>query len=209
MRRSFVVFLPLLIPVAAGAQNASGRERHSFSGVFATIETGRQNLIAGALVGGVDVLAQASRPVTTVGIGARIQTPFGTVFGASLGRGWGDGTLRLDDGGLTVQYRGRSRRHWELIAGQAIGPRRQNLVYAYLSEVSRSFGVTIDDHGTAGSQRDEQGLLRYGVGFERVLGRFAAVRVGVGSSRADFGNRPTNVVPRRPVDVTIGLVLAP
>ena len=95
------------------------------------------------------------------------------------------------------------------MVGHALGDDRRTTVHLYLSEVSRSFAVDVDEAGARYSQRDGQGLLRFGLGVEREVTDAAALRVRVGTSRADFGGRPTNITPTRPVDVMIGAVLSP
>ncbi|MEZ5286407.1 MAG: hypothetical protein R2712_16675 [Vicinamibacterales bacterium] len=93
------------------------------------------------------------------------------------------------------------------LAGVTLGPRRRTLLFGYLNELSRDFEVRITEGDTMTSQQDSQGLLRYGVGVERAVGRRLGVRGTVGWSRADFGGRLTNIEVTRPVEAAIGAVL--
>lgn len=195
------------VPVRIAAQTAEdGRGRLS---VYLAVDVGRQSVIAGALVDGLDVLAQASRWVGSVSLGVRADAPFGTAVGFDVGLGRFGGDLRHQDGTreLDVAYRGTRQRHWNAWLGQSLGPGRRTTVFAYLSEASRDFEVEVKDRGTRYRQQDGQGLLRYGLGVERGLTDLFALRVTAGSSRADFGSRPTNFTPRRPLDFSLGGVL--
>ncbi|MGE0555930.1 MAG: hypothetical protein AB7R55_21075, partial [Gemmatimonadales bacterium] len=201
----------LVAGASAVAQPAPGRTRHSFSGPTLAVDAGWQNLIGGALVGGVDMLQQSRRRVASVSVGLRYQTPIGTLIGGELGRGVVDGdlTLRMPSTPLTIEYRNRAQRHWGLVLGQAIGPGRRWLAFGYLSEVTRRFEVEIEEDASRYTQRDEQGLLRFGVGLERAVASPLSVRVTLGTSRADFGTRATNIVPRRLLEVGVGIVFNP
>ncbi|MEZ4588579.1 MAG: hypothetical protein R2909_19545 [Gemmatimonadales bacterium] len=201
----------LLTSRPAVAQPSAGRTQHSFSGPTLAVDAGWQNLIGGALVGGVDMLQQSRRRVVSVSLGLRYQTPIGTVIGGDLGRGAVDGdlALRMPATPLTIEYRNRSQRHWSLMLGQALGPGRRWLAFGYLSEVSRRFEVEIEEGASRYTQLDEQGLLRFGVGLERAIASPLSVRVTLGTSRADFGTRATNIVPRRLLDVGVGIVVNP
>ena len=179
------------------------------SGVYLAVDAGWQNIIGGALVSGIDVLRQDRRRVATVSVGGRFQTSFGTLFGAELGLGFADGNLEHVDpsGPLTVRYRNRRQSDWYLTAGQTLDGARRNLVYFYLSEVSRTFEVTVVEPTRTSAQRDEQGLLRFGGGFERAVTNHFSVRLTAGTSRGGFANDATNLIPRRLLDLTAGALI--
>ena len=211
--RRVPLFVPLalLVVLAVPCRGQAPPAREGRVSVFLALDGGVQNLIGGALVSGVDVLSQASRMVGTVSVGVRAETSFGLVAGFDVGMGVARGNLHLVDpsGPLEVTYRNRTQRHWNVMVGHALGDDRRTTVHLYLSEVSRSFDVDVDEAGARYSQRDGQGLLRFGLGVEREVTDAAALRVRVGTSQADFGGRPTNITPTRPVDVMIGAVLSP
>lgn len=197
--RVVVLFVGVLMcrPALASAQRAGT------TGPYVAVDGGRQQVIAGALVDGLDTLQEDVRTVTSLNGGWRVGLAR-LVVGAELGRGWFDGALERRDAATVVRYEGGSQWHWGLSAGLRLGG--ATLVYAYLSEVTRAFDVTIAQPGGTVAQQDEQGLLRFGAGVERRLRGPLAVRATAGTSRADFGDRPTNIDPRRRLEASLGLV---
>lgn len=192
-----VLFLGcLLVSASAFAQD--------FSGPYVGLEASRQHLIGGSLVDGIDTLQDDSRLVVSVFGGLRVQTR-GFVVGGELGRGLTDGDLRLEQAAFSVDYRNGSQWHWALHAGPTIGDR--TLVFGYLSEVTRAFDVTISQSGQTTAQEDEQGMLRFGAGIEQQLSTRLRLRLTAGSSRADFGDRTTNKVIGRRLEIGGGLVV--
>ena len=191
--------------VSAEAQPAA---RRNFSGGLVGAEVGRLNVIGGSLVDGVDTLSQDTRPAVTVVGGGRYEFGNRLVLGAEVGFGFEDGDLRLEDASqaLVVDY--RNDRHFRLggTAGLVLGAARRTLLFGYLSELSRSFDVTVAENGQTMTQQDDQGLLRYGVGLERAIGRWLSLRGTVGSSRAGFGDRQTNIEVTRPIEAAVGLL---
>jgi hypothetical protein len=203
---------PSLLALAAAACAAvaiSGPARgEPFHGFYLRAEIGSQNLIAGSLVDGVDTLAQDSRTVTTLAGGLRGEFLGGWVVGVEVGSGRFDEGLRLVDTtrGLQIDYRGDSQFHYGLLAGHTV-PWRRALVFAYAQEVTRDFEVSIVQNGVAFAQNDEQGLLRYGVGLEVPIAGRLHFSATAGSSRADFGDRPTNIDVEDELDAAFGLSL--
>lgn len=209
MKAFATVFAAAVICVATTPERARGqRTAERYTGVFVGLDVGIQNLIGGSLVRGVDVLQQASRPVLTLTAGARYEAPFGTVVGFELGMGLTNGNMQRQEGSppFNVDYRNRRQRHWNIILGQAFGAVRRTLLYGYLSEVTRTFNVTVNDGPDTFAQRDEQGLLRFGGGIERRVSDLWSFRAGMGSSHADFGGRQTNFTPERRLDASLGAV---
>ena len=180
-----------------------------FSGIYLGAEAGQVNVIGGALVSGVDTLAQDSRPAITAFVGGRYQFANRLVIGAEFGFGKEDGDLRLDDPtrGLTVDYINDTHSRLGGTIGVALGAARRTHLFAYLAELSRDFDVTITENGRVTEQRDEQGLLRYGIGLEQHLTGRLALRGTLGSSRADFGDRVTNITVDRPLEAAVGLLI--
>lgn len=192
---------------ALGAAPATvSAQPSAFSGPYIAVDAGRQHVIGGSLVDGVDTLQEDTRGVVSLSGGVRFALG-PVVVGGDVGVGRLDGELqRRDDAtATTVLYDTSSQRHWRLLAGTTFGPRA--LAYAYVSEVSRTFDVTITRRGSTTPQQDEQGLLRFGAGLEWRLTGPLHVHVTAGTSRADFGDRVTNIEPRRRVEVSAGLTL--
>lgn len=195
----------MLVSLSAGSASAQAG-RGPFGGVYVGVEAGRQHVIGGSLVGGVDTLQEDSRAVATVFGGLRGQIR-GFVLGAELGLGRTDGDLLLSEPSrlLTVSYMNNSQWNWSLNAGHTIGSR--TLLFAYVSEVTREFDVTILRAGVTTTQQDNQGLLRLGGGIEQRIAGPLRLRATLGTSRADFGDRETNIDVGKRVDASIGIVL--
>jgi hypothetical protein len=137
--------------------------------------------------------------------GWRTEFDNGFVLGLEGGIGFEDGDLRLDDpSGLSIDY----RNNFQLRYGGQVGWRTsdRSLVFAYLSETKRDFDVSGSGPGGSFTQTDGQGLLRYGLGVDYDLGGPFDLRATIGSSRADFGDRPLNRKPDKPIDFEVGLV---
>ncbi|MGE0811837.1 MAG: hypothetical protein AB7O28_25405 [Vicinamibacterales bacterium] len=193
--------------VAMGVAPAHAAAQPSlFAGPYVSVEAGRQHVIGGSLVDGVDTLQEDSRGVVSLSGGLRgALGPL--VVGGDVGLGRLDGALELRDDatGTTVRYDTSSQWHWRLTGGVTLGPR--TLAYAYVSEVTRTFDVAIVRAGATTPQQDEQGLLRFGLGAERQLRGAMHAFVAAGSSRADFAGRQTNIAPGRRFEASVGLTL--
>lgn len=202
-----VVVCAALVSGAALATTAEAQRTHEHSGITLSVELSRQNIIGGALINGVDVLKQVVRPVASASLGVRYQLPFGSVIGGELGLGRFDGSFRREDAAqaLRVNYSSRQQRHWGLLLGHPTSGRDgPTLAFVYLSEVSRDFAVQVQQGSAQFHQQDGQGLLRFGIGAEHAVHRSVSIRATLGTSRADFGSRATNIVPRRPLEASFG-----
>lgn len=179
----------------------------AFTGLYFGVEAGAQNVIAGAQVSEVDTLAQDTRAAVTFVAGGRYEF-WRVVVGLEVGAGWEDGNLALDDPAAALHIDYGNHRHTRLggTIGVTVGGRRRTQLFAYLSELSRSFDVTVTQAGVVTAQQDEQGLLRYGGGLEQVVASRVSIRGTLGSSRADFGGRPTNMQPTRPLEAALALL---
>ncbi len=199
----------LFDPVMAQDEAPDKQAPKIFDGVYIGVDYGRQNLIGGSLVNGVDVLAQQSRGVVSFFGGVRKQFAGGFVLGAEGGYGILDGDLAFADSAnqLFVAYDSDSQFHYGLILGHTIGAKKDLLLFGYVSEVSRSFDVAVLSAGVAFTQRDEQGLLRFGGGVEKHIAGPLLLRATAGLSRADFGGRPTNIDPETRFDASAAIIL--
>ena len=176
----------------------------TFNGPLLGVEIGQQHLIGGSLVNGVDTLQDDARLVVSGFAGARLHRR-GFVIGSEVGAGRTNGDLHLGETNLTVDYRNQSQWHWQLHAGPTIGSR--TLLFAYLSEVTRQFEVTVTQPSGVTPQEDEQGLLRFGVGVETKVRGPVNGRISAGTSRADFGDRPLNKTIGRRFEVAAAVVV--
>lgn len=179
-----------------------------FTGIYLGAEAGVLNVIGGALVDDVDTLAQETRAAVTGVIGGRYQFANRLVLGVEFGVGWEDGDLSTDvpASGARVTYTNSMHTRIGGTAGMVLGASRRTHVFGYVSELSRGFDVTIEQGGALTSQQDDQGLLRYGGGIERRIAPRLTLRGTLGSSRADFGDRTTNITPTRPLEGAVGLL---
>lgn len=190
--------------LGAGAMAA---EAGRLDGAYLGLEAARQTVIAGALVDGVDVLAQDERLTASLVGGYRLALGERLVVGVEGAVGVGDQSLRLSDPSRGLQLRYRNGFEWR-VGGQVgwrLGADRGTLVFAYVSETTRAFSVSGTTARGPLRQKDEQGLLRYGVGVERALAEGWRARATAGSSRADFGDRRRNMTPDRPIEVGVAV----
>ena len=201
----FLIFEPAMAQDEATDEHAP----KIFDGFYAGVDIGRQNVIGGSLVNGIDVLAQDSRTVVSFFGGFRKQFAGGFVLGAEGGYGVMDGDLALADPAnqLFVAYDNNSQFHYGLILGHTLGSKKDMLLFGYVSEVSRSFDVAISSAGSAFTQTDEQGLLRFGAGIEKHVAGPFLVRATAGTSRADFGGAVTNIDPATKFDASAALIV--
>jgi hypothetical protein len=198
--------LCLCRPVAAAEADREAR----FSGAYAGVNLVSQNVWGGSLVNGVDVLAQDRRTVTEFNAGLRKQTAGGWVFGVEFQYGTLDGDLNHVDTGasLSVQYRNSSQFGFGGEIGRVIGASGRNLLFLYGYETTREFDVSIQNGLLTGSQTDEQGFFRYGLGLETVWTPRIRTEVLVGTYRVDFGSQITNIDVSGESELALGLVYA-
>lgn len=190
---------------AAHAQESPPDRRGiDFDGVYVGFTVGMQNIIGGALVNGVDVIAQERRPTIDFFVGWRTTFDNGFVIGAEAGIGLEDGDMSLVNSQGRADWSNNS--HWRY--GGLIGYRAGDgpLLFAYLNETKRDFDVRLQNNFGVATQHDVQGLLRYGVGAEFNVGGPFNLRATAGSSRADFGDRPTSREPDHPIEVEVGAI---
>lgn len=193
-----------ILVIAAAAGHA--QERH-FSGFHAGVDLGSQSIIGGSLVGGVDVLAQDDRVVTSLTAGYRYEFPMGLVVGVEGSYGMLDGDLTYSDPfrNLEITYESDDQTTLGATLGWSFGVERNWLGFAYLSEATREFDVTIRIDGSTFLQQDEQGMLRYGLGIEKQINRGLHLRLAVGSGRADFDGE-TNIDPDEELEYSAGIL---
>lgn len=189
------------------AQNGAA-ERH-FDGLYLGANAGSQNLFGGSFVDGVDVLAQESRFVAEVFTGFRKQFLKGRLAGGvEVQIGFTDGNLLHVDpaNSLMITYKNNFQYGYGLVLGGVPFKERNLLAFAYAFETERRFDVTITDKYGPYKQKDEQGMLKYGLGLEAIIWRRLHARATVGRLRVDFGDQVTNIEVDDKWDFTVGVV---
>jgi len=189
------------------AQN--GKAAHHFDGLYLGANAGSQNLFGGSFVDGVDVLAQESRFVAELFTGFRKQFLKGRLMaGAEVQIGITDGDLRHEnpDNSLTINYKNNFQSGYGLTLGGIFLKKKNLLVFVYAFETERKFDVNIQQDGYSFNQKDEQGMLKYGLGLEAKLWRGLHARATAGRLRVDFGDQITNIEVDDKWDLTAGVV---
>lgn len=181
-------------------------DESDFNGPYAGLSAGRYQVFAGALIAGVDVLAQDARTGADIVAGWRRRSDAGWVIGLELQIGALEGDLRQRFLGVDVDYRPRQQRGYAVTFGKLMGGRHTSLMYAYVGEMDREFDVLIHEPGGVVRQRDGQGFVRFGLGWERAFGEHGwSWRASVGSVDADFGS-PTQERFDRGVDLAVAVI---
>ncbi|MBO6505061.1 MAG: outer membrane beta-barrel protein [Kordiimonadaceae bacterium] len=197
----------VLLGISQSATAQNDTDKH-FHGIYLGSEIGSQNLFGGALINGADILTEDKRFVASGFIGARYQFESGLVLGFEGQVGATDGDLTFSDTaqGLTIGYENNSQSAYGLTLGYAFGEHKDWLLFAYGLETSRDFDVTITGPLGTGTQNDNQGMVRYGVGLEKAIGSGLHIRAAVGSLAADFGDTNTNIDVEGKLEATIGIL---
>lgn len=182
--------------IATGCLAQNGAPRRYFDGLHLGANAGSQNLFGGSLVNGIDVLAQDARFVTELFTGFRKQFLKDRLLaGVEFQIGFTDGDLihNNPDKSLTINYKNSFQSGYGLTLGGIFFKKKILLAYAYAFETERKFDVTIRDAFSTYKQKDEQGMLKYGLGLEVKAWRGLHARATAGRLRVDFGNQETNI----------------
>lgn len=179
-----------------------------FHGLYLGAEVGSQNIFGGALVNGQDILTENKRLTASGLLGWRYQFKSGLVVGIEGQIGVTDGDLNFNSptDNLQISYENSSQSAYGLTLGYAFGANRDWLFYAYGLETSRDFDVTITGPLGVGTQNDNQGMVRYGVGIEKAFGSGLHIRAAAGSLAADFGDANTNIDVEGKLDLTLSVL---
>ncbi len=206
--KSTIISIVIMNLVLMASENISAQEK-VFSGFYGGVEVGRQNIIGGSLVNNIDVLSQDTRTVFSLQIGLRFQFDIGVVVGAEGSLGFMDSKLNLSDPikQLYITYENNMQSVYGAIVGFAIGADKEWLVFGYISEATRNFDVAIKQGTERFNQKDEQGILRYGIGLEKNIIKHLNLRISAGTSRADFGDQETNITIKNKFEFAVGAVL--
>lgn len=194
--------------VLSPALAAQESEERRFHGLYFGAEVGSQNIFGGALVNGQDILTEDKRVTASGLLGWRYQFKNGLVVGLEGQLGITDGDLSFNSptDNLQISYENSSQSAYGLTLGYAFGTNHDWLFYAYGLETSRDFDVTIAGPLGVGTQNDNQGMVRYGVGIEKAFGSGLHVRAAAGTLAADFGDANTNIDVEGRLDLTLSVL---
>jgi hypothetical protein len=176
----------------------------AFAGPVLGIEGGRQNVIAGARIGDVDVLRQEGKAAFSLIGGYRWALGARGLVGFEAGVGWLDGDLARNAGAASVEYQPKGQYHYGGLAGWVVETPHPVLLFAYLNETKRTFRVDIQQGGSRVAQEDRQGMLRFGVGIEAPIAGGLHGRITLGTTRARFEGR-TDLVGSKVPELMAGL----
>jgi hypothetical protein len=167
-----------------------------FDGLYFGLGAGFQNLFGGSSVNNMDVLAQQSKFVLDLYGGFRKQfLKNRLVVGLEGQLGFTDGDLSHKDNAtqLEISYENNSQHGIGGTAGVTLGKEKSHLLLIYVNETTRNFDVTINQYGETYKQQDQQGMLKYGVGYETVLFKRLHLCARIGGLKVDFGDQVTNI----------------
>ena len=199
---AIIVFVTLICSHKLSSQN--------FNGLYAGVSVGRQNIFGGSYINGVDILSRDTRFAIDLNAGYRIYlVSKRLVFGPEVSFGYTDGNLQYNDPDKILHINYKNDKQWCLggVLGVALGKNNNCLVFLYLNEVKRKFIVSIRDAKGSYTQRDKQGMLRYGLGVEFPIINRLHTRISIGSGRADFGELITNINVNHRIDINGGLII--
>lgn len=190
------------------AQTGETKTRH-FNGFYTGVEVGQQNIFGGAFIAGNDILSESTRFTASGLLGWRRQLKNGLVFGLEGQLGITDGDLAFNDStlGLSIAYENNSQAAYGVTMGYAFGTRKNWHAFLYGYGVSRNFDIKISGPLGSGTQRDNQGFIRYGIGLEKALSRRVHIRGSAGTLTVDFGDLPTNIDVEGKIDATLSLLI--
>ena len=206
-----VAIATLLLAEAGGAsaQSRPNEDGPHFGGLYVGASVGPQNFFGGALINGIDVLAQGSRQVIEFSAGFRVQVLGDHLLaGAQVQYGLTNGDLtRFDPPSQSdVSYENGTQSGFGLTFGYVGGPSGILAVFAYGFATDRSFDIRVVDLNGSYRQWDGQSFLQYGLGAEvRVLGSW---HVGASGGRqvVDFGDPVTNIELEKRFDLRARIV---
>lgn len=181
-----------------------------FTGVYTGLNGGTQNVFGGSYVNNMDILAQKSRFVTELIFGYRRQFLKGKLMaGLEFQLGFLDADLEYSDPAepLRITYDCKNQSGIGITIGSSFGQKKNFALFGYLNETTRKFDVEVQQGSSRFSQKDEQGMLKFGIGTEYHVYKILNVRATFGSMNVDFGNQMTNIDVEDKYDFTFGIVI--
>ena len=106
---------------------------------------------------------------------------------------------------LFIKYENSFQSSIGINIGVALGEQRRYMLFGYLNETKRKFDVDINQYHYHYTQRDKQGMLKYGIGLELSVIKRINLKVTFGGLRVDFGELETNIDVDDKYDFTFGI----
>ena len=197
------------LAIINGTWSQKGDENKHFDGLYLGVTVGSQNVIGGSFVDNTDFLQEDTKVVVDIPVGFRKQLFANKlVLGLELRFGFLNGNLSLIDEQqqLQIDYQNDSQFGFGGIMGTTLGKKQKVLVYAYGIETKRKFDVNISFGNNSFTQKDKQGMFKYGLGIEANIYRRLNALLTFGTYRVDFGDVITNKNIKEKLDINIGLV---
>jgi hypothetical protein len=166
------------------------------------LQVGLENIIAGANFKEQDVLAAAHLP--TIGFilapGMQIKK---WQFSPEIGVGYITKHLHYSNEEVVISY--QPNMQWFLGAKLGYEFKSGHSIFVYANEVSRNFDVKLQDQWGPFTQEDNQGMLRFGVGYQLNLLKSAFINCKMGTGRADFADRTISNNPNFKLEAAVTL----
>lgn len=179
-----------------------------FDGPYLGVDIGTQNVFGGSFVNDMDILAQESKVVTELSLGYRAQfLKDRLVAGLEFSVGFLDGSLEYNNEAepLFIKYDNSFQSSFGINIGVVVGKHRRYMLFGYINETKRKFDVAIKQPPYNFTQRDKQGMLKYGIGLELLLMKRFNIKTTFGGLRVDFGDLKTNINVEDKYDFTFGI----
>ena len=195
--RVIILLAGILIALTTLTCKGQGGGLKHFDGFYGAVGVGSQNVFAGALIDGVDVLTHENELVVDFSIGYRKQVLNDRlVLGALAGLGVVNGQMSTEYNNgmqtLEVFYESNNQTFFGIDLGYCFGAKRNWLVSAYALRTSRKFDIEfVEESGYVHNQTDENIFLRYGIAIEKNLTKRVNLKASLGRVYVDHGGAVT------------------
>jgi len=209
--RTIITIIACASIFCSSAQSLTERKSNTmkhFDGPYLGVDIGIQNVFGGSFVNDMDILAQDYKLVTELAVGYRAQLlEKRLVTGLEFSVGFLNGSLEHSSQSepLFINYDNSFQYSVGINIGVALGKHRRYMLFGYLNETKRKFAVDISQFHYNYTQRDKQGMLKYGIGLELSVMKRINVKATFGGLRVDFGDLETNIDVEDKYDFTFGI----
>ncbi len=196
----------LLFPLAFSLQ---GQHLKHFDGMYVGLAGGQQHLFGGALLDGIDVLAERSSWVWEGALAYRKQLLSNrVVVGVELVFGLTNGQLRQIDSRsqVEVDYKNETQTAIGVSLGWVPDLPRKTLVFVFAQRLRRQFDISFNSlDGMHHTQLDTQNFDNFGLGAEYSLRKRWNLRASLSKSVVDFGDLETSLELNNPLNYSLGI----